>query len=82
MEDLQEQLFEAIRNGDIELVKRLVFSLAGTGIFCQRLGLLEMKASDGYRAEDLAKACSGYSKKHEEIYEFLKSERIRMEFFE
>lgn len=70
-------LFYAAEIGDIETVKAIIYKLAGTGISCQRLALINQKDLKGLTAIDVA-ARAGYS----EIANLLQSEKMRMEFFE
>lgn len=70
-------LFYAAEGGDVEAVRRIIFSLAGTGIGCQRLTLLQVKDDDGATASDVA-GQNG----HDEIAKLLRGEEMRMEFFE
>ena len=70
-------LFDAAESGDMERVHRIIFSLAGTGLSCQRLGLIQIKDNAGLTASDVA-AQSG----HKEIARLLDREEGRMEFFE
>ncbi|HYW80601.1 MAG TPA: ankyrin repeat domain-containing protein [Thermoguttaceae bacterium] len=70
-------LFDAAEAGDMELVKKMIFSLAGTGLCPQRLGLLEITDSSGQTAADVA-AQAG----HEKIADLLRSEAVRMEYYE
>ena len=70
-------LFYAAETGDMDAVKAIVFKLRGTGIFPQRLSLIDMKDEHGDTAIDAAKK-SG----NEEIASFLLGEKLRMEYFE
>jgi ankyrin repeat protein len=70
-------LFYAAERGDLEEVRRIIFSLAGTGVWCQRLALLEIKDSSGLTASDVAEQAG-----HKEIADLLRGEQMRMEFFE
>jgi ankyrin repeat protein len=70
-------LFYAAEIGDIEAVKAIIYKLAGTGVSCQRLALINQKDLEGLTAIDVA-AKAG----HSEITELLRSEKMRMEFFE
>jgi hypothetical protein len=70
-------LFRAVEEGDLPEVERMIFSLTGTGMCPQRLGLLTIKDHSGLTAADVAER-SG----HEEIERLLRSEQGRMEFFE
>ena len=70
-------LFYAAESGDIDQVRRIIFSLAGTGLYPQRLGLIEIKDSSGLTAADVAEQAG-----HKEIADLLLGEQMRMEFFE
>lgn len=70
-------LFYAAERGDLEEVRRMIFSLAGTGVLCQRLSLIEIKDSSGLTASDVAERAG-----HKEIAALLRSEQGRMEYFE
>ena len=70
-------LFYAAEEGDIEEVRRLIFSLAGTGMCCQRLSLIGTKDSSGLTAIDVAEQAG-----HKETAALLRGEQMRMEFFE
>ena len=69
-------LFYAAESGDMEQVRRIIFSLAGTGLYPQRLGLIEIKDSAGLTASDVAEQAG-----HKEIADLLRGEQMRMEFF-
>ncbi len=71
------RLFYAAEKGDLEEVKRIIFGLAGTGISCQRLSLISIIDNGGHTAADIAKQ-SG----HKEISDLLRSEFVRMEYYE
>ena len=70
-------LFYAAERGDIEQVRQIIYSLAGTGVWPQRLALLERKDSSGLTASDVAEQAG-----HKEIASLLRGEQMRMEFFE
>lgn len=70
-------LFHAAERGDMEEVHRMIFSLAGTGMSCQRLALIGIKDASGVTAADVAEQAG-----HKEIAELLRGEQMRMEFFE
>ena len=70
-------LFHAAAQGDMAQVRSIIFSLTGTGLFPQRLALISHKDNKGATAADLA-ASHG----HHEIAKLLRSEQIRMEYFE
>jgi len=70
-------LFYYAATGNLSEVKRIIFSLAGTGLSCQRYALIRIKDNEGYTAADIA-AQNG----HIEIEKLLRSEQGRMEYFE
>jgi hypothetical protein len=70
-------LFYAAERGDLEEVRRIIFSLPGTGLWCQRLSLIEIRDSSGLTASDVAEQAG-----HKEIADLLRGEQMRMEFFE
>ena len=70
-------LFYAAERGDIDQVRRIIFSLAGTGLWPQRLALIEIKDASGLTAADVAEQAD-----HKEIADLLRGEQVRMEFFE
>jgi ankyrin repeat protein len=70
-------LFYAAEGGDLEKVRRIIFSLAGTGVSCQRLALIGIRDSSGLTASDVAERAG-----HQEIADLLRGEQMRMEFFE
>jgi ankyrin repeat protein len=70
-------LFYAAERGDLEQVRRIIFGLAGTGLYPQRLALLEIQDASGLTASDVA-AQAG----HTDIADLLRGEQMRMEFFE
>ena len=70
-------LFYAAAKGDIEEVRKIIFSLAGTGIGCQRLSLISHKDQFGVTAAEVAEKLG-----HEEIRKLLISELVRMEYYE
>jgi ankyrin repeat protein len=70
-------LFYAAEIGDIEVVKVIIYKLAGTGMSCQRLALINQKDLEGLTAIDLAERAG-----NSEISALLQSEKMRMEFFE
>jgi ankyrin repeat protein len=70
-------LFHAAEIGDMDAVRAIVVKLAGTGVSCERLALINLKANNGDTAIDVARKAG-----NEEIHEFLLSEKQRMEFFE
>jgi ankyrin repeat protein len=70
-------LFCAAERGDLEQVRRIIFSLAGTGVWPQRLALIGIRDSSGLTASDVAEQAG-----HKEIADLLRGEQMRMEFFE
>ena len=70
-------LFYAAERGDLEEVRRMIYSLAGTGLWPQRLGLISIVDSSGLTASDVAEQAG-----HKEIADLLNSEQIRMEYYE
>jgi ankyrin repeat protein len=70
-------LFYAAENGDMDAVKAILFKLRGTGIFPQRLALIDVEDENGNTAVDVAKKAG-----NEEIAGFLLGEKLRMEYFE
>jgi 2'-5' RNA ligase len=71
------ELFYAAERGDLEQVRRIIFSLTGTGMSPQRLSLISKKDASGLTAADVAEQAG-----HDEIASLLRSEQGRMEFFE
>ena len=69
-------LFYAAERGDIEKVRQIIYSLAGTGVWPQRLALIERKDSSGLTASDVAEQAG-----HEEIASLLRGEQMRMEYY-
>ena len=70
-------LFYAAERGDLKEVRRMIFSLPGTGLWCQRLALIEIRDSSGLTASDVAEQAG-----HKGIADLLRGEQMRMEFFE
>jgi ankyrin repeat protein len=70
-------LFYAAERGDLKKVRRMIFSLSGTGLWPQRLALLEIRDSSGLTASDVAEQAG-----HKAIADLLRGEQMRMEFFE
>ena len=70
-------LFCAAERGDLSEVRQIIFSLAGTGLWPQRLSLIDVKDSSGLTAADVAEQAG-----HKEIADLLRSEQMRMGFFE
>lgn len=75
--DGRTSLFRAAEKGDIEEVNRIIFSLAGTGVCCQRLSLIGTKDASGLTASDVAEQAG-----HQEIADLLRGEQMRMEMYE
>ena len=70
-------LFYATEIGDLETVKAIIYKLAGTGVSCQRLALINRRDLEGKTAIDIAEEAG-----NSEIVNLLRSEKGRMEFFE
>jgi 2'-5' RNA ligase len=70
-------LFYAAERGDLEQVRRIIFRLTGTGLSPQRLALLEIEDASGLTAADVAEQAG-----HKEIADLLRSEWVRMEYYE
>ena len=70
-------LFYAAERGDLKVVRRMIYSLAGTGLCCQRLSLIGIRDSSGLTASDVAEHAG-----HKGIADLLRGEQGRMEFFE
>ena len=70
-------LFYAAERGDLKKVRRMIYSLAGTGLSCQRLSLIAIRDSSGLTASDVAEHAG-----HKEVADLLRGEQMRMEFFE
>ena len=70
-------LFYAAESGDLEQVQRIIYSLTGTGLSCQRLALIATKDASGRTASDVAEEAG-----HEEIADLLRGEQARMEYSE
>lgn len=70
-------LFHPAETGNLEEVRRIVFSLTGTGLSCQRLSFILIRDSSGLTAGEVA-AKAG----NKDIADLLQSEQMRMEFFE
>ena len=70
-------LFDAAKRGDLDQVRRIIFSLAGTGLWPQRLALIEIKDASGLTAADVAELAG-----HKEIADLLRGEQMRMEYYE
>jgi ankyrin repeat protein len=70
-------LFYAAERGDIDQVRRIIFRLTGTGLLPQRLGLISIQDASGLTAADVAEQAG-----HKEIADLLRSEQVRMEYYE
>ncbi|PHR87819.1 MAG: hypothetical protein COA78_36880 [Blastopirellula sp.] len=70
-------LFYAAAKGDLLEVSKIIYSLAGTGLSCQRLSLINHKDQSGITAVEVAEKLG-----HEEIRKLLVCESIRMEYYE
>jgi hypothetical protein len=70
-------LFYAAERGDLDQVRRIIFSLAGTGLSPQRLALIKIRDLSGLTASDVAERTG-----HKGIADLLRGEQMRMEFFE
>lgn len=71
------RLFDAVEAGDLPRVRSILFALTGTGVSCQRLALIDVRDHAGSTALDVAEA-----KGHDAIADLLRSEKLRMEYFE
>jgi len=71
------RLFYAAEEGNIDKVRSIIFSLAGTGLSCQRLSLIRIEDKSGLTAADVAKQAG-----NNEISDLLRSEFVRMEYYE
>jgi hypothetical protein len=70
-------LFDAAERGDLEEVRRIIYSLAGTGLSPQRLALIAIVDASGRTASDVAEQHG-----HHEIAALLRGEQARMEYYE
>lgn len=70
-------LFHAAEDGLLEEVRKMIFSLRGTGLAPPRLGLIEIKDATGLTAADVAEQNG-----HKVIADLLRGEQLRMEYFE
>jgi ankyrin repeat protein len=70
-------LFYAAEEGLYQEVRDMIWSLSGTGVFPQRLGLIEIRDHDGLTAADVAERNG-----HKAIADLLRGETLRMEYFE
>jgi ankyrin repeat protein len=71
------RLFHAAERGDLDEVRRIIYSLTGTGLSPQRLSLITTRDSSGLTAAEVAER-AGY----QEIADLLRGEQMRMEYFE
>ena len=69
-------LFYAAERGDLDRVHRIIFGLTGTGLWPQRLALIEIKDVSGLTAADVAEQAG-----HQEIADLLRREQVRMEYY-
>ena len=67
----------AAEEGLYQDVWDMIFTLSGTGVLPQRLGLIEVKDHDGLTAADVAEQNG-----HQAIADLLRGEMWRMECFE
>jgi ankyrin repeat protein len=70
-------LFYAAEKGRMEEVREIIFSFRGTGLFPARLSLITIQDHSGLTAADVAEHNG-----HEEIASLLRSEEVRMEYYE
>ena len=70
-------LFYAVAQNDSAEVEKIIYSLSGTGLSCQRYALISHKDKMGITAIQLAEKLG-----HEEIGFLLSKELGRMEFYE
>ena len=82
LDSTQQALFEQVVAGNEERVRAIVESHRGTGIFPPRLSLLTVKNASGHTAEDVAGSLAPGSMAHKAIHEFLRGQRLHMEYFE
>ena len=75
--DGRTTLFDAAERGDVERVRKIIFGLTGTGMCPQRLSLIQVRDATGLTAADVAEQNG-----HDEVAALLRSEEMRMEFFE
>ncbi|MGI9243647.1 MAG: hypothetical protein ACR2RV_22815 [Verrucomicrobiales bacterium] len=74
--DGRTSLFREAEAGSIGAVNSILSKLAGTGMCCERLALIDHEDKNGDTAIDIAKRAG-----HTEVAELLASEKGRMEFF-
>lgn len=70
-------LFRAAESGELQAVEKIIFSLSGTGMSCERLALISHKDKKGHTAIDIAQQAGC-----KDIAGLLAGEKGRMEFFE
>lgn len=75
-------MIAAIQRGDLPRVEAIVQQQSGTGVFPARLSLLHSVDEMGRRAEDVASSLADSSDAHRQIVDYLRRERLRMEYFE
>ena len=71
------RLFHAAEHGDLDEVRSIIYSLTGTGISPQRLSLITIRDASGLTAAEVAEQAG-----NQEIADLLRSEQMRMEYFE
>jgi len=71
------RLFHAAEHGDLNEVRKIIYSLTGTGLSPQRLSLINIRDSSGLTAAEVAELAG-----NKEIADLLRSEQMRMEYFE
>ncbi len=71
------RLFHAAERGDLDEVRRIIYSLTGTGLSPQRLSLITIRDSAGLTAAEVAEQAG-----NQEIADLLRGEQARMEYFE
>ena len=69
-------LFDVAERGDLDGVRRIIFGLPGTGLWPQRLALIEALDASGLTAADVAEQAG-----HQEIASLLRGEQARMEYY-
>lgn len=71
------RLIHAAESGDLDEVQRIIYSLTGTGLSPQRLSLITIRDSAGLTAAEVAERAG-----NKDIADLLRSEQMRMEYFE
>ena len=71
------RLFYAAEQGDLDEVQRIIYNLTGTGISPQRLSLITIRDSAGLTAAEVAEHAG-----NKDIADLLRSEQMRMEYYE